>query len=182
MKRSCLVLLVFLLLAPVSFAQQDAADQPASAEDIQRYLNVMHTTDMIKSTVETMQKTMRQIVHDQLAKTTNLPPDAEARLNKMVGDMYSDFPTDKFMQAIVPVYQKHFTKSEIEALIAFYSSPAGQKMIKEMPGLMADTMKASTGILQDMMAKATQRVQDEIAELQKENNKDSKPGTQPSSN
>jgi hypothetical protein len=182
MKRSWLVLLAFFLVTPLSFAQQNAADHPASAEDIQRYLDVMHTSDMIKTVLETMHQSVQQMIHDQLAKTSNLPPDAEMRVNKAVGDMYQDFPVDKFLQAMIPVYQKHFTKGDIDALIAFYSSPIGQKTLKELPGVMADGMKASTGIVQDMMAKAMQRAQDKIAELQKENSKDSKPGAQPSSN
>lgn len=80
------------------------------------------------------------------------------------------------------MYQKLFTKGEIDQLIAFYSSPIGQKLIKDMPSLMSDSLKASSGILQDMVGKVTQRAQDEIAGLHKENDKDSKPATQPSSN
>lgn len=37
-------------------------------------------------------------------------------------------------EAMVTVYQKHFTKSDVEALIGFYSSPTGQKMLRETAG------------------------------------------------
>jgi len=49
-------------------------------------------------------------------------------------------------------------------------------------GPLADSMKACSGIMQDMVEKMRQNAQEEIAVLQKENSKDSKPGTHPSSN
>ena len=33
------------------------------------------------------------------------------------------------MQSMVPAYQKHFTKGDIDNLVAFYSSPTGEKVI-----------------------------------------------------
>ena len=33
------------------------------------------------------------------------------------------------MQAMVPAYQKHFTKGDIDNLVAFYSSPTGEEVI-----------------------------------------------------
>src|SRR5208283_515348 len=52
------------------------------------------------------------------------------------------FPLDEMLNDMVPVSQRHFTKSDIDALTAFYSSPAGQKFLHEMPAVTAETMKA----------------------------------------
>jgi hypothetical protein len=43
---------------------------------------------------------------------------------------------------MIPIYQRHFTKTEIDALSAFFSSPPGQKYLHEIPAVTAETMKA----------------------------------------
>ncbi|MGA7512456.1 MAG: DUF2059 domain-containing protein, partial [Candidatus Sulfotelmatobacter sp.] len=40
------------------------------------------------------------------------------------------------------VYQRHFTKTDIDAFTAFFSSPVGQKYLHEIPEVSAETMRA----------------------------------------
>jgi hypothetical protein len=173
MKRPALVLLACLLFASVSFAQQSDADAPASKADIERYLDTMHIRDMMKNMIANMGPQMQKMIHEQVAKQPTLPPDFEARMDKMMDDYWKDFPTDDLLNAMIPVYQKHLTKGDVDVLVAFYSAPTGQKMLKEMPAMMSESMQAASGIIQKMMAKAMQRIDDEIAQVQKAN--DGKP-------
>ena len=53
---------------------------------------------------------------------------------------------------MTPVYQKHFTKGNIDDLLAFYSTPTGQKVVKELPAISTEAMQAATPIYQKMMA------------------------------
>jgi len=168
MKRVVLVLTLCLLLSPAGYAQQSPADQPATKEDVQRYLDAMHTRELMRSTMDAMAKQMRQMTHDQVVKQPNLPPDFETRMNKMTDGMFKDMPVDELLDAMIPVYQKHLTKGDIDALAAFYSTPTGQKIVKEMPALVAESMQAAQGITQKMIASAMQRVQDEVAQAAKE--------------
>lgn len=41
---------------------------------------------------------------------------------------------------IIPIYDKYYTESDIEQLIAFYGSPIGKKMIATMPQVMQESM------------------------------------------
>jgi uncharacterized protein len=179
MKRFALAILLSALFASVSFAQQNPSDAPASREDIEKYLDTMHARDLMKSTLDAVTKQMHQMIHDELRKQPNLPADFEARMDKMMDDMFKNFPTDDLLQAMIPAYQKHLTTGEVDALTAFYATPTGQKILKEMPAMTAEAMQASTGIIQKMMAQAQQRVQSEIAQMQKENEGNS--GKQPQS-
>src|ERR1700745_509493 len=83
MKRSALLLIACLLLGSVSFAQQNPADAPASKQDIEKYLAIMHTRDMMKTMMDAMSKQMHQIFAEQLKKDPAMTPQAEARVNKM---------------------------------------------------------------------------------------------------
>lgn len=81
------------------------------------------------------------------------------------------------MQAMVPAYQKHFTKGDMDALTAFYSSPAGQKVLREMPGLMADSMEIMMPIISKHVEKVARRMQDEVLATVKESEKPAKPNS-----
>lgn len=182
MKRTILALVVCLLLGSAGFAQQNAADAPASKEDVQRYLDAMHIRDTLKSTLDLMTKQMHKMVHDMVQKQQGLPSDFEARMEKTTDDMFRDFPVDEYLDAVAPVYEKHLTKGDVDALVTFYSSPTGQKVLKEMPSMMAEAMQAATPIVQKMMAKAVERVQTEIAQAQKADDGTTKKDAQPVSN
>ncbi len=143
MKRLCLTVILCLAFCCGVLAQQTDPDAPASAAEIQTYLDTVHSHDMMKQMAVAMSKPMHQMVHEQYLKDKDkLPADFESRMNKMMDDMFAGMPWDEMIQAMVPVYQKHFTKRDVEELITFYSSPVGQKILKDMPGIMAEAMQS----------------------------------------
>jgi len=172
MKSIALAALICLLGVPAGFAQQNvngAKDEPASKENVERFLAAMHTREMMQNMIATMAEQMHGMVREQTQKTPNLPHGFEAQQNERMDDFARNFPVDEMIQAMVPIYQKHFTEREIDDLVAFYSSPTGQKMVKEMPAISAEAMQSSQEIIQRMIAKELQHVQHEIEALQKQN-------------
>lgn len=168
MKPSALAV-ICLLVAPLTLARQNSADPPASKEDVERYFAAMHTRELVRSMLEAMRKQMHQTIHAQVSKLANLPPDFEEREDRLIDETWQDLPLDEMLQAMIPVYEKHFTKGDIDGLVAFYTSPTGQKLLKELPGVTAESMQASQGIVQRLVAKEMQRVQNDIAQVQKSN-------------
>lgn len=168
MKRITVAILMSLLFASIGHAQQSSSDAPASKEDIEKYFDVMHARDMLISMMDLMPKQMHQMIHEEVKNDPNLPPEFEARMDKMADDMFKELPIDDLLQAMVPAYEKHLTKGDVEALTAFYSTPTGQKILKQLPAITAEGMQAASGIVQKMVAKALDRVQSEIAQMQKE--------------
>ncbi|TZF94378.1 DUF2059 domain-containing protein [Chryseobacterium panacisoli] len=59
-----------------------------------------------------------------------------------------DMSSEKIFALYIPVYKKYFTDSEVDELIKFYKTPAGQKMIENMPNLMNDSMKIGSDYAQ----------------------------------
>lgn len=49
---------------------------------------------------------------------------------------------NELMELIIPIYERNFTEEEIEGLIAFYKSPLGQKLVKEQPIILQESMRA----------------------------------------
>jgi len=191
MKRALLALLACLVLASAGMAQQsarpspqsaganqqtagasqqnsaDPANAPASKEDIEKYLEAMDTPEMMKNVLAAMTQQMHKMIHEQVKKHPDLPADFEAREDKMMDDTFKDFPIKELLDAMVPVYQKHLTKGDVDGLVAFYTSPTGKKVLKEMPAMMSESMQAASGVAQKLMADANERIQVQIAQQTK---------------
>ena len=102
MKRILGMALLCLGLAGYSVAQQATADAPASKEDIEKYLQAMHSDEMMAKMVDAMAKPMHDMVHQQYLKDKDkLPADFEARTNKLMDDMMKSFPWDGMLDAMV---------------------------------------------------------------------------------
>jgi hypothetical protein len=80
---------------------------------------------MMENTLSAMRKQMHQMTHEQVLKEKNLPSDFEARMDKITDDLFKNFPYEAIQDEMVPVYQKHFTKVEMDALAEFYTAPTG---------------------------------------------------------
>lgn len=175
MKRLLLLLGVVLVLSWTCVAQTSADDSPATKEDVERYLQVTRSHDMMKKMALVMSQGMNQMLHEKYLKDKdNLPADYESKMTARMDEMFENMPWDEMMQAMTPVYQKHFTKNDIDNLVAFYSSPTGEKLLRETPAIMADAMHSMTPVMLKYMDTVKQTLQKEtdvmIAQSKKQAN------------
>ena len=168
MKRFLVAAILCLIFTANGRAQQTAADAPASKEDVERYLETVHSHEMMRKMVDAMSQPMHQVIHDQYIKYKDvLPAGYEATVNQMMDDMMKEMPFDQIMQAMIPAYQKHFTKGDMDALVAFYSTPNGQKVLRELPAILSESMSVTMPMLQQRVEAMTERLQQQIADMVK---------------
>lgn len=174
-KLLCAVVLC-MCLGGGGVAQQNAADAPASKEDVERYLQVMHSREMMSKMVDAMSKPLHDMIHQQYSKNQdNLPADFEARMNKRMDEMLKSFPWNDLIDAMVPVYQKHFTKGDLDALVTFYGTTTGQKVLRELPAISAESMQHMMPMLQSSIENMQKGLQEDITAMVKDSQ--SKSGT-----
>jgi uncharacterized protein len=65
-------------------------------------------------------------------------------------------PTSAVTDAIVPIYAKHFSMEDVQALTKFYETPLGQRVVKSMPDV-AEESQAAGARLDQKAAIATLR-------------------------
>jgi hypothetical protein len=142
MKRMLFVVVMVFVISWTCIAQTSAADSPASKEDVEKVFQVMHSHDMMKKMMATMTQSIHQMTHQQYLKDKdNLPSDYESKMTARTDALFANMPMDEMMQDMVPAYQKHLTKGDTDNLVAFYSSPTGEKLLREMPAIMAEAMQ-----------------------------------------
>ena len=116
-----------------------------------------------------MSKPMRGMIHQQYLKNQDkLPPDFPARMNKITDDMLKNFPWGDLIDSMIPVYQKHFTKGDIDALVAFYETPTGQKLLRVLPEITAESMQQMMPLLQKSVENTQRELQEDITAMIKE--------------
>jgi len=172
-KLALLFIVVFTLGIPVFVAAQTPADTdvPDKAA-VMQFLELMHARAQMVQVMEGMAKQMREGAERGFKeKVPNATPAQLAKLDAIFDDILKALPVDEMVDAIVPIYQKHLTKSDLAAIVGFYSSPAGQKILKEMPAIMAEALQAGGEIGRRTFAAKSQQLDQQVAELVKETKK-----------
>jgi hypothetical protein len=144
-------------------ALAQAANEPASRDEIILYLRTMRSHDMLQRTMEVQSQTMRQLLHDQLMNEKGkLPPDFDAHMKKAMDDLIKNLPAEEIIQAMIPAYEKHFTKGDIEAMNAFYSSPVGQKVLEQLPAVLQEGNQAAMPIMSKYLTEWRERMKNDL--------------------
>jgi hypothetical protein len=165
MKRFFLIATLCLAFVPVVFAQNDT---PATREDVLNYLQAIHAKEMNRQVMAAMSKPLHQMIHNLYVEDSGgLPPDFESRMQDFIDNSLRQISLDNIQEQMIPVYQKHFSREDLAALTQFYTSATGQKVLKEMPSVVADAMKVTTPIMQQQIEKLKQDVQEQVAQLRK---------------
>ena len=148
MKRLLLVVGLVLVFSGACIAQTSADDSPATKADVEQYFQIVKSHDMMKKLMASMSQSLHQITHEQYLKHKDeLPADYESKMTARMDELFDNMPWDEMTQAMVPAYQKHFTKGDIDNLVAFYSSPTGEKLLRELPSVTAESMQNMMPIL-----------------------------------
>jgi uncharacterized protein len=170
MKRHSVCFAVIFLAATTAFAQQPVSspgDAPATKEDIQRLFEVMQIHQQMRQVMDAMMKQQTAMIHETLKKRyPQTSPEKIARADRLIAETMKDMPMDAMLDDMIPIYQRHFSKTDIDAMSTFYGSPTGQKMMREMPQLTTESMQASYARMQKQMDTITQKAEQIVKEDQ----------------
>jgi hypothetical protein len=170
MKSISLLLATLSFLFVSAFAQQPASDQP-SRDELMKMFDVLRVRQQTETVMQTVLGQMKEQLHDDIHKRyPNLTAEASAKLEASINDAVHLYPVNEMLDDLIPVYQKHLAKSDVAAIIGFYSSPAGQNFLDKMPTMTQEAMKTMMAKLQLRSAEYADKVQkqaDELAEPRK---------------
>jgi uncharacterized protein len=162
------ILYLSLLLSATLFAQQKpvtgktapsspkhataAATKPADPEaakvaDIRRLLEVTGTRDMVNQMKSSMMEQFRR--------------NAPGISTEMLDEMMAELKAEDLLESMIPVYSKHFTGADIKQLIAFYQSPFGKKVLREMPQIITESGEVGTRWSEGVVTRVATRWRDQ---------------------
>jgi len=170
MKWKSLLSACLLAASLCAWAQTTVSVAPdaASKEDVKKLFDVMASRDQMANMMQQVFAQMQTMNRDQLKKNHPELTDADlAGMDRRSGEFLKNFPLDEMLNDMIPIYQRHFTKSDIDTLTAFYSSPTGQKFLHEMPTVASESMKAVYPRIQEAIDAALKRAEQKTDAPQK---------------
>ena len=153
-------LCVLLLLCGVVTPALGQGNAPPTRQDVLGLFDLMHVREQVGPAMESIARQQRAIILDNLRRQNpHIPPRQLIRLDRFTTDILNELPIEAMINDMVPVYQKHLTKSDVDAMSAFYSSPVGEKLVREMPAMTIESMQAASPRIQTFMDKVMERAQ-----------------------
>jgi hypothetical protein len=113
-------------------------------------------------TVDQAKRSARQLL---ATKTAHPTPQQYAEIDRTVEEGFKSISVDDVLNVVVPVYQKHLTRADLATVVAFYSSPVGQKLLREMPAMTSETIEASNTVLEQRFDTIMDRIDQRTDEL-----------------
>ena len=180
MRGRSLVLLVLLAVAAPAYAQQSVAEAAAQAkakaealppdaatqEQVMTLLDLLQVRKTVTLMMDGMKQAMKQGAEQSFREQVPDPtPKQLEALHGMIDDAIGDMPMDELLQAMVPIYRRHLTKSDIDEMIRFFSGPVGQKLLREQPQMMQEGMQAGVAIQQKRMDQIMARIKERVRKL-----------------
>jgi hypothetical protein len=144
----------------------------ASREQIMKLLDLLQVPDSLALTLDAMKEQMKigalQVFRE---KVENPSPEQINSVNAIVDDEFKKIGMEDLIKDVVPIYQKHLSRSDVEAVIRFYSSPVGQKIRREQPAMARESLQATAagqrGKMELLLAKLDLRIEQLIQNEQK---------------
>ena len=169
MKPIRLLLLVCCLVLPAIAQVAAPSDAPATKEQILKLFDVMDIHKQTRAMMATIERQTRTTSTEALkARYPRITPEQLDRVNKISEESMRDFPVDAMLDDMIPIYQKHLTGTDVDAMIAFYSSPTGKKLMQQLPQITQEAMQASNARVQKHIDAVLQRVEEMMKEEQKQ--------------
>jgi|ERR1700733_6192212 hypothetical protein len=170
MKMRLVLSACFVALSLGAGAQTTVSIAPdaASKEDVKKLFDVMASREQMSQLMQQVFAQMRKMNREEIKKRRPEITEADlTRMDQQSEDLIKTFPLDEMLNDMIPIYQRHFSKSEIDALTAFYSSPPGQKFLHEMPAVTAETMRSVYPRIQAQVDAALKRAEEKSDSPQK---------------
>lgn len=135
-----IVLLPLLLCTSFTMAHADEASRRAKAQEMVVMFHTERVSQQIMSNIMKQASAIpQQLFHGEV------PPESKAKFDAFEQQLQQTTEAQIGWKVLEPeyvdLYAKAYTEPELDAILAFYKSPAGQTMLAKSPELSAQSMQ-----------------------------------------
>ena len=133
----CVLILAASIAAGAQAPAQDPTAQASPRTDAERAAKRAEIRKLIELTgaANISADALQKMIEPLKASYPQVP---EEFWNTFIHEVHSD----ELIDLVIPIYDKYYTRDEIQELTRFYQSPVGQKTIKVLPKLSAEAIDA----------------------------------------
>jgi len=154
--RPAAIAVALIAASPAAHAQQHQAS-PASLLIAKQLINVTGATQLFDPLIAGVIEQAKLLYLQQnpgLAKDLN---EIAANMRKQLQPRFSEITNE-----VAKLYATHFTEQELKAILAFYQSPAGKKLLAQQPAVIDSSMKFAQDWANKLSEKVTAQMREEL--------------------
>ncbi|MFC5499465.1 DUF2059 domain-containing protein [Caenimonas terrae] len=154
------------------FAAAAAYAAPPSQESVEQLLAATRAEATIDAMFSSLEPMMRQSMQQatqgkplsaqQQRVLDAVPPRFAAIIRQELG-------WQKMKPLYVQIYQETFEQQEVDGMLAFYASPAGQAFVNKMPVVMQKSMALSQQMMKSVLPRMQQAMKEALAQAKAAN-------------
>ncbi len=153
-------------------------DQQPTKQQLAKLFEVMQIREQVASVMQMFPVMIQQQVRQQEKEiTANQPesarmtPEQQAALDKLT-ERYLEkamtlYSVDEMLDDMAAIYQRHFTREDVDIYIAFYSTPAGKHLLQMTPVIMQEYVPVVMQRVQERSKALTADMSKEITDVLK---------------
>lgn len=170
-----LLLAVALIVANASgaaWAKTDAADHRETSAKSELAIQILALFDMdqMMAGMEQQMAGVLRAQFDGVAQCEAAKPTVDAASAEMSRLFTEQFTSESYLPEVAQLYVDVFTLEELQAMLDFYRSPLGEKILARTPELMQQSMQIverQMAAIAPRLEEATDRLGRELAEARK---------------
>lgn len=121
----------------------------ASSERIHHLMSISGSEIYLRQVMDGFKQIQLQIAVD------------DEDVHSVMSDVLAQWTPESLIDRCIPFFEEEFTDEEVDDIIAFYESPAGQSMRDKMPGLMQKIQVMSEDWAKDL----TREIEEKISHI-----------------
>lgn len=140
---------------------------PATLSDAEKVMTAMNFDVMMEKMLAQSKKSQMRMIEPMMAQLTKSDSDKKAALElqaRMMDELLAALKPAELKEDMARIYSEMFSKEELNALAAFYSTPIGQKLNDRQPEVQARLNEAIMPRMMAVMPRIKKIAQDFAAE------------------
>jgi hypothetical protein len=131
--RFCIAILLGAVFTTEARTQHASTSRPADSEKVSLIREIIAITKV----AETTRRGMTLGLEAQRMAQPNIPAVFWDEFQRR-----AESDIDKFLEMVIPIYDRHFTTSELHELLRFYKTPLGRQLVAKLPLIMEESTRA----------------------------------------
>jgi uncharacterized protein len=176
MRKQSKLALCICVLSAAAFAQTGDPSSAPSKEEVLKFMEVLRIRPQLTQYFDVLATQAKEGADEAFRqKVPDATPAQVAEVDKFAENLFKEMPIDEMVDAMIPIYQKHLTKEDLDGILAFYASPVGLKLQREQPAMTQEGMQAGGEIGRRRLGRMMQQMDDFISKMAQEGQKPPKP-------
>jgi hypothetical protein len=165
-------ILIMALIMIFSFTVVVYADEASKLKLVDEMFVILKLDSQLSIMLTQIKEMQRRFVFDKLEGNKELQSESDRMITEMFDLLEKEFAQGPFLNNCKKLYVGVFTEKELEGIIQFYKSEAGQAVINKMPEMLHKVLSMSEQLAKDLQPKIEKIIQ-EYRDRQKGNKKES---------